>query len=138
MKAKDLMTGIGSVNFVYADASIKDAAEAFAKCRFTMIPVLEKGSNRYLYSISSTDVLRYMAGIRDIKEAEEDNLSSLPLSRLIAACSLEADIESIADLIANQNYVPCVNSEGVFVGLVTRKSLIFMLLGELEKRKNNA
>ena len=88
--------------------------------------------------ISSTDVLRYLAGISDIQEAERDNLSSLPLSRLIAACSLEADIESIADLIANQNYVPCVNSEGVFVGLVTRKSLIFMLLGELEKRKNNA
>ncbi len=136
MKAKELVTNKKKITYVYGDSTLEEAIKAFAKSSYSMIPVLERVSDRYLYSITATDVLNWMAAGHSLEEAEKTPLSALSLTRLIASCQENAEVSSIADLVANQNYVPLVDEKGVFVGLVTRKSLIFRLLGELDRRND--
>ena len=136
MKAKELVINKKKITYVYADSTLQEAVLAFAKSSYSMIPVLERESDRYLYSITATDVLNWVADGHHIDEAKQTPLSALSLTRLIAPCQENAELSSIADLVANQNYVPLVDEKGVFAGIVTRKNLIFRLLGELDRRND--
>ena len=134
MKAKELITPKSKITYLYADMTVEDAISRFAKSSFSMIPVLERESGRYLYSVTANDVLNFITSDKagDLHCAP---LSSLSLTRMIAPCLESVEIKAISDLIANQNYVPLVDASGVFKGLVTRRVLIFHLLGEMERKE---
>ncbi len=137
MKAKDLNLKKNKVEFLYNDMTIGEALHKIGKKGFQMIPVLERESSRYLYSMSSGDLLRRVLEDSDIAKTMTAPLSSVGVSRLYAACFGDTEISELIDLIANQNYVPITDEKGVFEGIVTRKSVIYYLESELEKTKEN-
>ena len=129
MKAIDLITAKSKVDFVYSDNTLDEVLTRFSKKRYSMVPVLERGSGRYIYSISSFDVLMHLLKNKDIEAAKKEPLSSVSIDRLIVACTKDGDIEEVVDLARNQNYVPIVDSKGQFLGIVTRASLLDYLAG---------
>lgn len=129
MKAIDLITAKSKVDFVYSDNTLDEVLTRFSKKRYSMVPVLERGSGRYIYSISSFDVLMHLLKNKDVEQAKKEPLSSVSIDRLIVACTKDGDIEEVVDLARNQNYVPIVDSKGQFLGIVTRASLLDYLAG---------
>lgn len=127
MKAKELMTNKDKVTCLYNDMSLKECYEKLLKSHFTMIPVLEKDSERYLYSISSLDLLKAIMKTNSIEEALNMPINSIEIERLIICAPIDSEVKDLIDLIANQNYVPLVSPKGEFKGIITRKKLIFHL-----------
>ena len=46
-----------------------------------------------------------------------------------------AHIDDLIDKVVNQNFVPVVDDNGVFIGIVTRKDVLTHLVGEARKDK---
>ena len=132
MKAKDLSTPKAKAVTVYSDDSLQAALKVMLRSRYMMIPVLERGSNRYIYSLSSSDILARLIKEKDFDSAKEEKISSIPVGRLIVPCREDTEVAALTDLVVNQNYVPLVDEAGIFVGLVTRKSVINHLIDRLD------
>ena len=124
MKAKDLATQKANIVRLTSDMSIEEALKIILKSNLSSVPVIEKDSNRYLYSLSSTALLKKIVAAKDDLSVYKEPISTVTLERFIVPCSLETNIESLIDLVVNQNFVPLVDSAGVFQGIVTRKAVI--------------
>lgn len=132
MKAIDIYTPKKKVDFLYSDLPIEDAIKILEKRRYQMVPVVERGSFRYLYSISSGDILRKVINEKDIAKTLRDPISSCPINRLVLAAPANSELESIFDLAANQNFIPLVDEVGTFVGILTRKAFLYYFQGRLQ------
>ena len=128
MKAKELATPIRRVSVLRNDITVKEAIATMNKCRYTMIPVIERNSNRYLYSLSTGDILHHIVAKGNLEEALKDPISLISLQRLVPSYNEEAEIDEIFDLAVNQNYVPLVDKSGVFKGIMTRRSVLTYLI----------
>ena len=133
MDAKNLLTPKTKVEYLYNDITVGEAIAKMKRRRYALIPVLERNSNRYLYSISSGDLLYKITEIGDVKKAESLPLSEVEINRLVIPAPQVQDIESLGDLLSSQNFVPIVDEKGIFLGLVTRRSVFNYLLTEKAK-----
>ena len=132
MKAKDIATPAKRVQSLYSDITIGEAIKKMERCHYTMIPVLERNSSRYLYSVSAYDILLAIAAKGDYEKAMAEPLSSVRIDRLVPSCNEDVDVERLLDLAGNQNYIPLVDGNGIFRGIVTRRSILAYLLPNKE------
>lgn len=133
MKTKDLLIPKTKVDYLYSDITIDDAIKKMDKHRFQMIPVLERGSGRYLYSISAGDILREIT-TNEQPDVLQHSISSISLSRLVVPSKNYKNISELGYLISNQNFVPIIDDSGIFQGIVTRQSILNLLLEKYEKK----
>ncbi|MCR5079053.1 MAG: CBS domain-containing protein [Bacilli bacterium] len=124
MKAKELLTPKSKLTTLFSDMNIKQALEIILKSGLTGVPVLERESKRYLYSVSTSALLKKVVEAQDLAKTYEEPLASVPLERMSLAASVDANVQNLIDLIVNQNFVPIVDNTGVFQGIVTRKAVI--------------
>ena len=104
--------------------TVRQAVETMNFHHYQNIPILtQKGC--YVNSISSGDLLSFMSkeGI-DLREAEQVAVEKVPIYRPIKALSTTASIEEIRDCLLDQNYVPLVDDQGVFFGIITRRRFV--------------
>ena len=124
------------VDYLYSDFSVRQAVEKMRERRYSMIPVVEKKTGKYLYSLREGDFLYYLADNRlDFEELEKYPLSDITPSRNIRAVGVNCQIKELFQTINDQNFVPVTDDKGVFIGIVTRKAVINLLLEEKEWEK---
>jgi len=128
MKAKDLATSAKRVQFLYSDFTIAESIKKMEKCHYTMIPVIERNSARYLYSVSSGDLLHHLVLNGDIKKVLDDPLSTVRIDRLTLSCNEDVEVTELFDLAVNQNYIPLVDGNGTFRGILTRRAILSYLM----------
>ena len=117
------------VDYCYSDWSARQVLEKMRAHRYSMIPILDKESGKYIRSITDGDILRVILDMRiDFDELEQLPLSKIPSRRDIKAVSIVADENDIISTVINQNYVPVVDDNGTFIGIVTRKRILSDLL----------
>ncbi|MDY6429764.1 MAG: CBS domain-containing protein [Bacilli bacterium] len=136
MKTKDLLIPKTKVDFLYSDVTIGEAIKKMDKHRYQMIPVIERNSGRYVYSVSAGDILREITSSQT--SPLEKPLSTISISRLVVPSKNYSDISELGYLISNQNFVPIVDDSGVFLGIITRQSIINFLLNKYEKANKGA
>lgn len=95
-----------------------------------MIPVIDRKSGKYLYSMREGDFLYYLMENRlSFEDLEHIPLSNILPSRSIVPVTIECESTTLYSTIAGQNYVPVVDDQGTFIGIVTRKAVMKDLLG---------
>ena len=94
----------------------------------SMIPVIERNSARYLYSVSSGDLLHHLVLNGDIKKVLDDPLSTVRIDRLTLSCNEDVEVTELFDLAVNQNYIPLVDGNGTFRGILTRRAILSYLM----------
>ena len=121
----ELLTPKKNGQYLFEDFSIRQAIEKMEFHRYATIPVLERKSGKYLYSISEGDFLWYLKKNNlTFNEINQIPLLSVPASREIKATSITIDVATLYNLSINQNYIPIVDDIGVFIGIITRKSIM--------------
>lgn len=128
MKAKELATPVKRVEYLYSDFTIGDAVKKMEKCHYTMIPVIERNSARYLYSVTSGDILHRIITGGDLKNVLVDPLSTVRIERLTLSCNEDVDVMELFELAVNQNYIPLVDNNGTFKGILTRRAILNFLI----------
>jgi len=114
-----------NVSYLTTSASMKDALECLAKCQFTAIPIIDE-AGKYVGTLSEGDLLWKM---RDTPGLTFDNMDTVNVTEIRKrifneSVRLNADFDDMLTLAADQNFVPVVDDEGVFLGIIRRKDII--------------
>lgn len=117
------------VDYLFDDFTVRQALEKMKGKRYSMIPVINRKSGKYERSLMEGDFLYYFT-IRQCSfpELEKTPLNEISSSRSIQAVGINCAVQELYDKIVDQNFVPVVDDDGVFIGLVTRRSVMKTLL----------
>ena len=116
--------------------TVDQAMEIMARHRYTSVPVLDR-YGRYDSTISEGDILWF---INDNKtrfvEGHMDKTSIRKIQRhhKIRPVAINADMDSLIDLVAIQSFVPVVDDEGIFIGIIKRSEIINYALSLINKK----
>ena len=119
------LTPKSQVKFIDDTMSVRQALEVMDYYRFSTIPLLTK-DGKLVGTISEGDLLFYLKSHPFSELADFDNHKVLEVKRHKDYLPVKIDVE-MSDLISNavnQNFVPVIDDQMNFIGIVTRKSII--------------
>lgn len=116
--------------YVLETDTLRQVIEKMEYHNYTAIPLLSK-EGKYLATISDGDLLYHLKN-NDISfdMTNHHNIMEVKIRKDIKPISINNNIESLVDLIVNQNFVPVIDDQEVFIGIITRKRVI----GHLTKK----
>ncbi len=112
------------VAFLSAESTVRQGLEKMLFHGYAAIPVIDR-EGKYEGTVTEGNFLRALYNDRDpdLKRLENVPLRSI-MRRDYSAVSANADINEILSTAINQNFVPVVDDRGMFIGIITRKSII--------------
>ncbi len=119
------LTPKSQVKYLDDTMTVRQALEVMDFYRYSTIPLLSK-DGKLVGTISEGDLLFYLKSHPFNEISEFDNHSILEVNRKRDYLPIKSDIE-MSDLITNainQNFVPVLDDQKNFIGIVTRKSII--------------
>ena len=113
------------VILIYDDQSIHDALETMEKSRYTSIPIISR-DGRYVGTLTEGDLLWEIKNTAqfNIKKAEKILVGQMHRLRDYESIHISENIDQLIIKASNENFVPVINDSGLFVGIVTRKTLL--------------
>lgn len=113
------------VAYVQDTFTLRQVAEKLRYHHYTAIPILND-SGQYIETISEGDLLWYIKDHDNMNYhmAEEVPISSVPIKRKVVAIKSDSRMEDLYQLALNQNFVPVLDDQGVFIGIITRRSIM--------------
>ena len=108
-----------------ADDTLRQAMERMKYHGYTAVPLLTK-EGKYAGTITEGDILRAMETLChwDIFQAEKIKIMDVPKKRDNKAINISTDMDDLVDVIADQNFVPVIDDQEKFIGIITRKDVI--------------
>lgn len=100
---------------------------------YTSIPVISE-NGEYIATITEGDFLRYFKNITTGVPDSDLNANVLNIPRSVSydPVSINSDIEDLISKVTNQNFVPVVDDEKKFIGIITRKDVIQYIYNKLK------
>ena len=121
------LTPKSEVAYIPANESLRQAFEKLTD------------DGKYAGTITEGDVLRAMESMChwNISEAEKIKLPDVKRKRNIQAVTISTDMDDLVDVITDQNFVPVIDDQEKFIGIVTRKDVIRFYYDEYRKQVKN-
>jgi len=111
---------------VYDNQSLGDALITMTKHRYTSIPVITK-DQKYVGTLTEGDILHFVINNEDCLNPE--NLSKYLVAEVkrhrdYEPVSVTATMPMLLSKASNENFVPVIDQHEIFVGIITRKTLL--------------
>lgn len=128
------LTPKSEVAYIQENETLRQTLEKMEHRKFSCIPLLSL-DGKYTGTISEGDLLWGMKtlNIMDMKDAEGVSIMAIPRRAAYKPVYVNSNMEDLLDRAINQNYVPVLDDQGAFIGIVTRKAIIKYCYGELKK-----
>ncbi|KSU84193.1 MULTISPECIES: CBS domain-containing protein [Fictibacillus] len=113
------------VAFLKTNSTVRQALEKLEHHRYTAVPVLDD-KGRYSETVTEGDLLwtiKNTPGL-NFETSHRFSISGIKKERLIKSVYINAQMEDLLSLIATQNFVPVVDDNDVFIGIVRRSDII--------------
>lgn len=119
------LTPKNDVLYLYEDYSIRQAMEKMEYHKYSAVPIISR-EGKYVGTLTEGDILWYLKkkGTVDIREVENLKIHSLDRKRDNQPVNINCRIEDLVLTALNQNFVPVIDDKEIFIGIVTRKSII--------------
>ena len=122
------------VAYLYNDYTIGKALKVFQDCHYSAIPMIDR-SGHYVGTVTEGD---FLWGLYEGREITYENLHTravgeLPLRVNHKAVYVDERMDNMLEIAKDQNFVPVVDDQGIFIGIVTRKEILKYCYGEIEK-----
>lgn len=113
------------VAYIYEDESLRQALEKMEYHKYSAVPIISR-KGRYMGTITEGDMLW---GIKNqfnlcLKEAEHVTVSAIHRRLDNKPVNANSNMEDLIDKALNQNFVPVVDDQKNFIGIITRKDII--------------
>lgn len=127
------LTPKSEVAYIFEDDTLRQTVEKMEHRKFSCIPLLSV-DGRYTGTISEGDLLWGLKRLNtiDVKEMEDISIMAIPRRATYKPVHADADMEDLLDRAINQNYVPVIDDQGFFIGIITRKEIIKYCYKELK------
>ena len=114
------------VTLVYDDQPLGEALLTMTKHRYSSIPVITR-DQRYFGTLTEGDILHFL--LKNTECVNPDKLNEYKVSdvkrhRDYEAVSIDSTMPTLLSKASNENFVPVIDQNDRFVGIVTRKTLL--------------
>ena len=113
------------VAHIYDDDTVRQVLERMEYHRYSCIPMLNR-QGKYVGSITEGDLLWWLKGNHNLnlKLAEMVSIQEVGSRLDYKPVRAEAKMEDLMEKAMEQNFVPVVDDQGNFSGIITRKDII--------------
>lgn len=119
------LTPKSEVAYIEDDFSLRQILEKMERYTYSAIPILTR-QGEYVGTITEGDILWFCkrTSLDNINNAENISLDEIPKRLEYASVSINSDMEDLIAKAMAQNFVPVVDDQNKFIGIVTRKDII--------------
>ncbi|MBQ9031719.1 MAG: CBS domain-containing protein [Parasporobacterium sp.] len=120
------LTPKSEVDFVYDDASLFKAMQIFDRHNFFALPLINK-KGRYVGTITTSDLLGCIKENFDLSVKESADFPVRNVKRIREYKPVNGGITTMEEIVTvalDQNFVPVVDDDYNFIGIITRKSIM--------------
>lgn len=107
------------------NATIRQALEKMEYHAYTAVPVIDQ-DGKYINTLTEGDILWKMKQTEGLDFSTSRNfyIRDIDRHRIIKAVYINANMLDLLELAKSQNFVPVIDDQGVFIGIVTRGEII--------------
>ena len=123
------------VAYLREGSSFRQGLEKLRRHGYTAIPVISR-AGKYLGSISEGDFLWNIMSMgsmdaRDLESARIDDI----ISNRTPPVRVTATLEDLQECLLDQNFVPVVDDRDMFMGIVTRRTVLAYLMDKGDEER---
>ena len=119
------------ISYLYIDCTVRQALEKMHNSRYTAVPVLDRDGH-YVGTVSEGDLLWFIVKgeggephTMAIESLEDFKLADVDMDKFKnQPVSINSSIEDLIIRSMETNFVPITDDRGIFIGIVTRRSII--------------
>lgn len=114
----------GKCAYINETDSIRQAIEKMEHHNYTAIPILSS-EGKYISTLSNGDILYFLKeNSLDLQKIEHINVMKIKIRKETKPIFINQKMDSLVELIINQNFIPVIDDQKTFIGIVTRKKVI--------------
>ncbi|NLK94380.1 MAG: CBS domain-containing protein [Clostridiales bacterium] len=118
------------------ESSMRQVMEKMEYHGYTAIPLIDR-HGKYVGTLTEGDLLWKLKNTPELnfRNTELVKVQDIPRRVKHKSVSINSDIDSIINLSVNQNFVPVVDDDGIFIGIIKRSDIINYCYEEINKLK---
>lgn len=129
------LTPKSELAFIYDNETLRQAIEKMEYHKYSALPMINR-QGKYIGTITEGDMLW---GIKNqynlsLKEAELVSVTSIIRRHDNKPVSADSAMEDLMDKVLNQNFVPVVDDQQNFIGIITRRDVMRYFYDKLETK----
>lgn len=119
------LTPKSEVAYIYEDYTIRQALEKMEYHKYSAIPIISK-DGKYVRTITEGDFLWTLKNDLnlDLKGLEDVPVTDINRKMDNSPVSINADIEDLVIKSLNQNFIPVIDDQDTFIGIIKRRDVI--------------
>ena len=117
------LTPKSDIAYIFENETLRQTLEKMEHRKFSCIPILNP-EGKYVGTISEGDLLWGMKNL---------NITDISRRATYKPVHVDCDMEDLLDRAINQNFVPVIDDQDHFIGIVTRKEIIKYCYKEMKK-----
>lgn len=119
------LTPKSEVAFIYNHDTLRQTLEKMEYHKYSAVPIISS-TGKYIGTITEGDLLW---GIKNqfnlsLKEAEQIPITAIKRRLDNRPVRASSNMEDLVDKALNQNFVPVIDDQENFIGIITRKDII--------------
>ena len=123
--------------YIYDYHMLRQALEIMEYHKYSSVPILNK-EGKYIGSITEGDLLWGLKklDLLNLKDAEEISIMKIERRLDYQCVSAESNMEDLIGKAMEQNFVPVVDDQEHFIGIITRRDIIgycYNKMNEIDK-----
>lgn len=133
------LTPKSDVAYISEDDTLRQALEKMEHHKYSSVPIISR-TGRYVGTLTEGDLLWGMKNQfnLDLKSAEKIPVTSIRRRCDNRPVKADADMEDLIGKALNQNFVPVLDDQKCFIGIITRKDIIKYFYRKCETAKNGS
>ena len=133
------LTPKSEVAYIHDDDTIRQAMEKMEYHRYSCVPIINE-QGEYRGCITEGDLLW---GVKDllmdnIKESEKVSIMKIKRHYDYKPVHVETDMDHLINRAMNQNFVPVVDDQDKFIGIITRKDIMQYFYQKMNEYKQRS
>lgn len=126
------------IAYIYDYHTVRQALEIMEYHKYSSIPILSR-DGKYVGSITEGDLLWGVKKLNMINIKDAENISIMKIDRRLdyQCVTAKSKMEDLIGRAMEQNFVPVVDDQENFIGIITRKDIIGYCYNELKKLEAN-
>jgi len=119
------LTPKSEVAYIYEDYTMRQALEKMEHHRYSAIPIIDD-EGKYVGTITEGDLLWTLKNdfSLDLKSVEDVPIINIKRRMDNSPVSINANIEDLISKSMNQNFVPVIDDQKTFIGIIKRRDII--------------
>lgn len=132
------LTPKSEVEYIYEDYTMRQTLEKMEYHRYSSIPIINR-EGKYVGTLTEGDLLWTLKNdfLLDLKGVEDIPITTIKRRKDNAPVSIEANIEDLISKSMNQNFVPVIDDNETFIGIIKRRDIIDYCYKKMNSEDNN-